>query len=644
MREDIQSLRGIALVFVFLYHLFPTLFVNGFLGVDIFFVITGYLMANHLTRSKICSLQYNPNIIRFKRVLPLHFVVLFISLILVHFYLGEHWWEVNNDYGLASLFLATNQFAIHNQADYFTKFVEDRSSMNAFAHLWSLSVEMQFYILVPFVFFALQFFNNDLLRLITVSVITFIGLISFLLFDSLIAFNFMLLRFWQFSAGFVALFWNRVNINTGTDDSRKRGSQLPAALVFTREDLVTAALLLISLCLLPAKLNVPTLRPFITLATALIISAESKSNKFLQLPSLVYLGNLSYAVYLVHWPIIAVFIGTTVKSYAFCIVSSILLSMFLHHFFEKRYEKLDVKPAVLLIAILFFTNGYLHQSVRRHHFWRHTLPAHLESIVERNKEFLPSLWDREPRKDPCEERTIPDLKDRERVQAYCRYPKGNGTFSIMMIGNRCVLNMGEHIRAHFNYNYSDYRYISADEGYGLYSDGNKSAEALRIQRWAVEEHRPDVLLIVSRYSASIQSRITEHDAYLRQMNENIAFYEQFVKKVYILDHLPHYQVNFLNKFMQYATRKPDELESLHLDKYETEQRMKNGRKRFSLVKCQKCRFFDLSHVFIEQNKYLTFDQEQLLAYADNGVEITAHGMKLCEPVFEKIAKEIMQSF
>ena len=63
--------------------------------------------------------------------------------------------------------------------------------------------------------------------------------------------------------------------------------------------------------------------------------------------------------------------------------------------------------------------------------------------------------------------------------------------------------------------------------------------------------------------------------------------------------------------------------------------------------CQKFvllfQFFDISHVFAEDGKYLTFDRDELLAYADNSGHITAAGVKLCEPVFEKLAKRVMDN-
>lgn len=55
-------------------------------------------------------------------------------------------------------------------------------------------------------------------------------------------------------------------------------------------------------------------------------------------------------------------------------------------------------------------------------------------------------------------------------------------------------------------------------------------------------------------------------------------------------------------------------------------------------------FFDLSKVFMEGDKYLTFDRNSMMSYVDNTVHLTSAGVKLCDPVFEKLAEEIMSSF
>ena len=78
-------------------------------------------MAKNLTKFKLKKLSDFSGFYyrRFKRILPLYFLVVFISVVLVHLYLGDFWWPINWRYSIASLFLVTNQVLIHDSADYF---------------------------------------------------------------------------------------------------------------------------------------------------------------------------------------------------------------------------------------------------------------------------------------------------------------------------------------------------------------------------------------------------------------------------------------------------------------------------------------------------------------------------------------------
>ncbi|KAF1750689.1 hypothetical protein GCK72_017240 [Caenorhabditis remanei] len=492
----------------FVIHLFPTLFVNGFLGVDIFFVISGYLMAKNLTKNELKTLNDFAQFYyrRFRRILPLYYFVVFIIVVMVHLYLGDYLWDNNNRYSLASLFLVTNQLVIHDLEDYFNEVQATATSVHAFLHLWSLSVEMQFYLLVPFIFFGLQLLKQDYLKLIASCLITIFGFIAFAMILPKFAFNFMFLRLWQFSAGFVALFWSRIEKSIRDNpENKKEATESIYKLPFIKDDLLTVSLTILAICFLPSELNVLYLRPIVTMATAAVIICESQNNTMLSSNTLGYIGDISYVLYLVHWPMIVIFAPYSPQTYIFLTVTTFLSSIILHHIFEQKYLKMDWKTLVPFLFVLIMGNVVLQSSVRRDStFWNMTYTEDVQNIMISNKAQIPASWLTEEKRDECVEEPI---------------------------------------------------------------------------------------------------------------GENIEKYKH----------------------------RPDDIESLHMNRREADKMMINVKKRFKMIKCSKCQFFDVTHLFVEDNKYLMFDRDQMLSYVDNTLHLTHSGLKVTEPELKRVAKEVMDT-
>lgn len=104
---------------------------------------------------------------------------------------------------------------------------------------------------------------------------TVFGFIGFALILDKFAFNFLFLRMWQFSSGFIVLFWTKIRSRKppNKNDSEKDISTISIPI----KDFVVVALSILGLSLLPKEINVLVLRPLVTLATAFIIGAESKN-------------------------------------------------------------------------------------------------------------------------------------------------------------------------------------------------------------------------------------------------------------------------------------------------------------------------------------------------------------------------------
>jgi peptidoglycan/LPS O-acetylase OafA/YrhL len=146
-RRDIDGLRGIAILAVLVFHFWPSVARGGFVGVDVFFVISGFLITSILIEGIGLKEFY---IRRAKRLLPALIIALAITLALGLFLLLPDEFEVLGRNVLAAATFTTNFVLIHdhNAAGYFTNLAQN----NELTHLWSLSIEEQYYLIWPLTF------------------------------------------------------------------------------------------------------------------------------------------------------------------------------------------------------------------------------------------------------------------------------------------------------------------------------------------------------------------------------------------------------------------------------------------------------------------------------------------------------------
>ncbi|CAP35409.2 Protein CBG17864 [Caenorhabditis briggsae] len=250
------------------------------------------------------------------------------------------------------------------------------------------------------------------------------------------------------------------------------------------------------------------------------------------------------------------------------LVAIFIVSILVHHIFEKQYLKLGMRDVFLIIFVLIGANAYLQYSVRNDNFWAMDLPAETKEIVHQNIVASKAIWEKKPRKARCIETSMETPFNKYYLGGYCRYPRGTGNMSILVIGNSYVVNLVENIRAPFNKNYSDFRYLSVFSSFGLYSGfSSQSKEALDFTKQQVEKYKPDVLFVVARYLETIKDPVRDNDPLVQQMDETIeSMKSRFVKKIYILGAHPTYKENFLDTFLQYLLTWPHKLDLLHLDK------------------------------------------------------------------------------
>ena len=149
--EFLQSLRAIAFFFVFFYHIYPKTFSGGFLGVNLFFLISGFIITKILFEEKNINLSSIFFFLkkRFFKLFPYLLTTVFLTILFGYFFLGEKLFYELFISSFYSIFFISN-FFYYNEFSYFDFYAKS----NPLLHTWSLSIEFQFF----FIFCLILFF------------------------------------------------------------------------------------------------------------------------------------------------------------------------------------------------------------------------------------------------------------------------------------------------------------------------------------------------------------------------------------------------------------------------------------------------------------------------------------------------------
>ncbi len=289
---------------VVLFHFgFPGLS-GGFLGVDIFFVISGFLITQILHRSD-HSLTDLVVFLRKRawRLAPAQTAVILASLVYGYLYLLPDDFDELAQESLSSLTFWANIY-FNNDSGYFARDAIYRPLL----HLWSLGVEAQFYVLAAIAFLFINVMSQKTKKVgFWVVVILSLVLAQILAFtDPKTAFYNPLTRLWEFMiGGFAAAYLARERIETKNGILSETGAIRRVGNLF--DGLALAAILLLPF-VYSEGLSWPMPFALVPCLAAgwLLLNAERPglTRRVLSHPAMIFLGNLSYALYLVHWPLI----------------------------------------------------------------------------------------------------------------------------------------------------------------------------------------------------------------------------------------------------------------------------------------------------------------------------------------------------
>ncbi len=369
-RPDIDGMRALAVLSVVLFHTFPKLMRGGFIGVDIFFVISGFLISTiifeSLARNEFSFLDFYAR--RIRRIFPALIIIMLASFIAGWFILFPDEYKQFGKHMMGGALFVSN-LVLYKESGYFDAAAETKPLL----HLWSLGIEEQFYIVFPIVAWLAWRARLNMLSLVALA-----GVVSFALNVGHIEAN-PVWAFYQPQARAWELMMGAMLALLVTDTSgwmNKMGSKIDpyvARLIYRRDAALEPglalanlkswlglALIVIGLFTITKDTHFPgkwALLP--TVGAALLIwgGPQAFVNRLLlSNPVAVWFGKISYPLYLWHWPILVflrIMTGDTPIWFlrAGVIVVAIVLSWLTYRFIEKpiRFDRMS-QPQPLALA------------------------------------------------------------------------------------------------------------------------------------------------------------------------------------------------------------------------------------------------------------------------------------------------------
>ena len=347
--KEINFLRFVSITSVVIYHYFPEIIPKGYLGVDLFFVISGFLISMYIYREindkKFKLLNFYNR--RIKRIIPATiFLLFFVSLISLLMFTNVDLINFSKSL-IYSIFFSSN-FFFWLDGGYFGP--NDR--LKPLLHFWSLGVEEQFYIFFPFLFYLIvKFIKNINILILSIFIITLLSFFSNIFLENLGGSNpaFFLLpsRIWNFGFGVLAMLFFI---------SRKKKHNNLEIFIY------------IIMILIGFFLKLPYLPTnFLIVFFTFMLLKKKFPNKFIfdfliHNKVIQYIGLISFSLYLWHWPIL-VFVEyyfvyeLEIMIRFFVLLTAIFFSILSYHFVELKFRynfKIQSVYRLILIGYTFF--------------------------------------------------------------------------------------------------------------------------------------------------------------------------------------------------------------------------------------------------------------------------------------------------
>lgn len=422
-RPDIDGLRAIAILSVIAFHAFPQTIYSGFIGVDIFFVISGFLISSiiltHLSTHRFSFADFYER--RIKRIFPALILVLAACTTFGWFALLADEYKQLGKHVFSAIGFLSN-ITLFQESGYFDNASETKPLM----HLWSLGIEEQFYLIWPLLLWAAWVRQLNIVVFITVLFISSFAMNLYGIHHNTVAtFYLPHTRCWELLLGaLLAAMMLQQSKNT-----------FPYLISPTATSFIGFVLLSLGFVLITKHQHFPgswALLP--TIGTALIISAGAQSyfnRKILAHPFLVWFGLISYPLYLWHWPLLAFariieseVPATTIRMTA--LLLSVALAWLTYRFIEApiRFGRLRPLKAQALIALLLVIGGFgafifLHEGLE--------LRGSIQQYTHNKNELI--------RTPAIDEDCLHYINNKKPTFPYCRFTDAKGKETVAVIGD-----------------------------------------------------------------------------------------------------------------------------------------------------------------------------------------------------------------
>ena len=458
-RPDIDGLRAIAVISVVLFHAFPeSIFKSGFVGVDVFFVISGFLISTIIFKGMgermggtgggkpFSFIDFYSR--RVRRIFPSLIFCLLTFLVLGWFVLLPDEYSLFGKHTMGAAGYVSNLLLWSEAGDYF----QVSSQTKPLLHLWSLGIEEQFYLIWPLALFIAYRFNFNIFTLALVGALASFGFeLNSVRSNPTAAFYSPFLRFWELMAGSI-LAW--LKLYKGETFARLADRVTPyLSKILLRDSSkvdstrfccnILSVLGLISILIGIFALNsrhFPGSKALYPVLGAVMMVAAGKdaflNRYFLSSRVMVWFGLISYPLYIWHWPFLsfAWIVGGDMPELRVrigCVVLAVVMSAITYYFVESklrwgRYS--GYKAAGLLSAMIII--GAAGYAVMRHDGYTARMNDPDQPVIDAmNKRFLAD-----------EQRCLKEIPDWKSLTSdfdllQCRFQQPSGKNTIAVIGD-----------------------------------------------------------------------------------------------------------------------------------------------------------------------------------------------------------------